>query len=173
MMYKTYYNSPLGKLILISDGTYLTNLLLEASDYSEETIENDNLKVFKEIKSWLTTYFNGIQIENKNLPLKPTGSEFRTLVWDYLLTIPYGKTVTYKEIANFISKKTKKSPCPQAIGGAVGNNNIPIIIPCHRVVGTNKNLTGYTGGLHIKKKLLELEGINTSEYTMPKKRGER
>lgn len=171
MKYKTYYFSPIGKLTLISDGTYLTDLLLENSIYEEENLINkDELKVFKETRVWLTKYFKGEVVSIDNLKLKPTGSNFRELVWDYLCKIPYGELVTYKEIAEFISKKTKKLPCPQAVGGAVGHNRIPIIIPCHRVIGTDKNLTGYTGGIDIKITLLKIEGVNIEEYKMPRRK---
>ncbi len=167
--FKSYYNSPIGTLTLISDGTYLTNLLLENSEFDEETIEENNLEIFLKTKNWLTDYFKGKEMNASDLPLKLDGTPFRKLVWNYLINIPYNTVKTYGNIAKEISLKMGKNPCAQAIGNAVGHNKIPIIIPCHRVVGNNKNLTGYTGGISIKMKLLNLEGINIDEYKLPKK----
>ena len=96
---------------------------------------------------------------NTELPLRPMGTEFRRLVWKFLLEIPYGKTITYGEISKKIAKaKNIEKMSAQAIGGAVGHNPISIIIPCHRVIGANGSLTGYAGGIEIKRKLLEIEG---------------
>lgn len=172
-LYKSYYNSPLGCLTLISDGIYLTELLLPSLKKISNTDieENDTLEIFIKIKSWLNSYFKGEKMTIENLPLKLVGTDFQKLVISRIMKIPYKELVTYKDIAKYISEQTGKNPCPQAVGGAIGHNKIPIIIPCHRVVGTNKNLTGYTGGIDIKIKLLELEGINTLEYKMPKMRG--
>ena len=112
-------------------------------------------------------------IEPKNpgkLPfIRLIGTDFRVRVWQALLDIPYGKLVTYGDLAKKIYKDdTNKSLGARAIGGAVGHNPIPVIVPCHRVIGANNNLTGYTGGIDVKVKLLNLEGIDTAQYKLPK-----
>lgn len=130
----------------------------------EDICEN---KIFDEAKKWLDIYFS--REEPKFTPkLNIKGSEFRKDVWKILLEIPYGKTLTYKAIAEklVMSGKYKKMSA-QAVGGAVGHNPISIIIPCHRVVGASGSLTGYAGGLDRKVKLLELEGVNMNKFFMP------
>lgn len=105
----------------------------------------------------------------KELPLAPIGNEFRQAVWKILCEIPYGEVTTYGEIAKKIAKIMNKSAMSaQAVGGAVGKNPVSIIIPCHRVVGTNGSLTGYAGGIDIKVKLLEHEGADMSKMFVPK-----
>lgn len=130
----------------------------------EDICEN---KIFDETKKWLDIYFS--REDPKFTPkLNIKGSEFRKDVWKILLEIPYGKTLTYKAIAEklVMSGKYKKMSA-QAVGGAVGHNPISIIIPCHRVVGASGSLTGYAGGLDRKVKLLELEGVNMNKFFMP------
>lgn len=130
----------------------------------EDICEN---KIFDETKKWLDIYFS--REEPKFTPkLNIKGGEFRKDVWKILLEIPYGKTLTYKAIAEklVMSGKYKKMSA-QAVGGAVGHNPISIIIPCHRVVGASGSLTGYAGGLDRKVKLLELEGVNMNKFFMP------
>lgn len=143
---------------MASDGKSLTGLWFEGQKYFEATLHtepqtDDSLEVFKTAKDWLNRYFKGENPKISELSLAPDGSEFRQKVWEILCTIPYGSTMTYKEIAN----KLGLNMSPQAIGGAVGHNPISIIIPCHRVIGTNGSLTGYAGGIERKIKLLELE----------------
>ena len=104
------------------------------------------------------------------LPLAPKGGEFRQMVWKILCEIPSGQVWTYGGIAAMIAARTgKKTMSAQAVGGAVGHNPISIIIPCHRVVGSNGSLTGYAGGLETKIKLLELEGVDMSGLFRPQK----
>ena len=104
------------------------------------------------------------------MPLAPIGGEFRQRVWNILRAIPYGEVITYGDIAKKIAaKRNKKSMSSQAVGGAVGHNPISIIIPCHRVVGSNGSLTGFSGGIHMKVKLLELEGVDMARLFVPKK----
>ena len=104
------------------------------------------------------------------LPLRPIGSEFRQDVWNILREIPYGQVITYGDIAKKIAvKRNIQSMSGQAVGGAVGHNPISIIIPCHRVVGSNGSLTGFSGGINTKVKLLELEGVDMSRFFVPKK----
>lgn len=150
MNYTDHYNSPIGKLTLETDGEFLTGLW-----FSEKLgVENKTLPIFKETKKWLDIYFKG---KNPDFTpkIKLEGSAFRHSVWKILQEIPYGTTVTYKYIAQ---KVFKDKICAQAVGNAVGHNPISIIVPCHRVIGTNGSLTGYAGGLERKVKLLQLEG---------------
>ncbi len=176
MFYYTYEDSPLGKLTLASsDGKNLTGLWIEKQKYYAEKApdkkeKKDNLPIFIATKDWLHRYFNGEKPRISELPLSPEGGEFRQMVWNILCEIPYGEVFTYGGIAKRIAQKTgKKAMSAQAVGGAVGHNPISIIIPCHRVVGTNGSLTGYTGGLDIKIKLLELEKVDMSCLFRPKK----
>ncbi len=171
--YKTTYKSPLGKLTIASNADNITGVWLEGQKNFEASIKNNtilknnNLKVFIQTKEWLNRYFNKERPEISEIPMAPTGTPFQLDVWDILCKIPYGKTVTYKEIAEVIaSKYNKKSMSAQAIGGAVGHNPIAIIIPCHRVIGSNGKLTGYTGGLNNKIKLLTLENEEYKQLSL-------
>lgn len=155
MMYIQYYDSPLGKMLLAADEIGLIGVWFEHQKYYanglEEPVEKET-ETLKETKKWLDLYFSGQQ-PNYLPPLHMIGTKFQKKVWSILLQISYGKTMTYKEIANQFSKTMSA----QAIGGAVGHNKISILIPCHRVVGTNGSLTGYAGGIERKEKLLKLE----------------
>ena len=163
MIYTTHYKSPIGDLLLASKDNKLIGLWIEGqkyymSNFLEEMKENDNDKTLLKAKKWLDRYFNKEKPSIKELELNPMGSEFRQAVWKILCEIPYGKVTTYKEIAEEIAKqKGIAKMSAQAVGGAVGHNPISIIIPCHRVVGTNGDLTGYAGGIDKKKYLLEHE----------------
>lgn len=161
-MYKSIYNSPVGKLYMVSDGKSLVGLWIEGQKYFYSTIDCEltekDLPVFDKTKNWLDRYFRGEKPSPKELYLAPQGSDFRQCVWKILCEIPYGKTCTYSDIAKKFSDKMSA----QAIGGAVGHNPISIIIPCHRVLGKNGSLTGYAGGLDIKEKLLKLENVKIS-----------
>lgn len=170
MIYKTTYNSPIGNLTLASDGDNLVGLWLEGQKYFCDTInetmhENNNLKIFYNTKIWLDKYFAGKRPDIFELDLSPYGTDFRQTVWKILCEIPYGEVTTYGRIAAEIAQqKGLKSMSAQAVGGAVGHNPISIIIPCHRVVGTNGNLTGYAGGINTKIKLLELEKVDITKF---------
>ena len=167
MYYSTRYSSPLGAITIASDGENLIGLWLEG----QKIIENNDLNIFIVTKEWLDRYFAGEKPKISELQLAPNGGEFRKLVWDILCEIPYGETITYGEIAKKVAfKMNKKSMSSQAVGGAVGHNPISIIIPCHRVMGTNGNLTGYAGGIDKKIKLLEHEGVDISKLFVPAKR---
>lgn len=156
MVYSCHYSSPVGILTLESDGNALTGLSFQNKSYSQE----DKLPIFDETIKWLDIYFNG-QDPGFTPRLAPEGTEFRKTVWDILLTIPYGKTISYGQIAKQIAEeKGMPRMSAQAVGGAVGHNPIAIIIPCHRVIGSDGSLTGYGGGLDLKIRLLELEGNN-------------
>ncbi len=161
-MYKSKLNSPLGILTLTSDGEQLTGLFIENQKYflsgMTNLIQKDNLEIFNKTKNWLERYFKGENPSINELKLSPSGTEFQKVVWKYLLTVPYGKTITYKELGKIVAKKIgKNSMSAQAIGTAVGHNPISIIIPCHRVIGTDETLTGYAGGIEKKAYLLKLE----------------
>ena len=175
MYYRTTYSSPVGKLTLASDGENLIGLWIEGQKYYGASISGDiiargELPVFDAAKNWLDGYFAGERPAVSALPLAPIGGEFRRGVWELLLGIPYGQVITYGEIAKrMASKLGRTSMSSQAVGGAVGHNPISIIIPCHRVVGSNGSLTGYAGGVGTKIKLLELEGIDLSGFSVPKK----
>ena len=172
-MYTKTYNSPLGLMRMKSDGIYLTGLWFEGSKDDKKNqgkYINKDLPIFEKTKKWLDIYFSGkkpdftpkYKIEN----LTP----FREQVINIMNKIPYGKVVTYKDIADEIAtSKGIKQMSAQAVGGAVGWNPICIIIPCHRVVGKNSSLTGYGGGIQNKVKLLEIEKNDMSKFTIPTK----
>ena len=172
MMYKSIYNSPLGPITLVSDGENLIGLYLEGQVHFEQTIKEevitrDDLSVFMLINNWLDKYFAGEAIEIGNLPLRLEGSPFRKSVWQILSRIPYGKLITYGDIAKEMALLTgKERMSAQAVGNAVGHNPISIIVPCHRVIGTDGKLTGYAGGLDLKIKLLEIEGHSIDKETL-------
>ena len=150
--------SPLGKIILASDGSSLTGLWFEGQKHLPDMTAltpAPELGVFSQTEQWLNRYFAGEKPDPKELPLSPSGSEFQKRVWDLLLQIPYGQLTTYGTLAKSLNCRSA-----QAVGGAVSRNPISIIIPCHRVVGQNKTLTGYAGGLNRKQWLLELEKAN-------------
>ena len=160
MNYISKYDSPIGEITLISDGENLTGLYIKGqTENINEAIYNDDLEIFYKTKEWLNKYFSGIQPRIK-IPIKLEGTEFRRQVWDILLEIPYGKTITYGDIAKKIAlKRNIKRMSAQAVGGAVGHNPISIIVPCHRVIGSKGSLTGYAGGIDLKIKLLEIEKV--------------
>ena len=156
-----HYESPLGGVLLAADEIGLTGLWFDGQKYFARGLPADRVEretpALLEAKRWLDIYFSGKE-PDFTPPLHPIGSAFRQSVWEILLQIPYGKTTTYGEIAS-----------AQAVGGAVGHNEISIIIPCHRVVGTNGSLTGYAGGIDKKGKLLELEQTDMTGFFVPKK----
>jgi len=166
MYYSTTYLSTMGKITLACDGVNLAGLWFVGQKYYGSSIpeamaENNDIPVFAAAKNWLDRYFAGEKPAISELPLAPAGSEFRQDVWKILCEIPYGEVTTYGVIAKkMAAKMNRKSMSSQAVGGAVGHNPISIIIPCHRVVGSNGSLTGYAGGIGIKKKLLELEAVD-------------
>lgn len=158
---------------MASDGTALTGLWFDgqkcfADTVLEEHIEK-SLPIFDDVSKWLDIYFGGKEPDFMPLVTFET-TPFRKAVWDILVTIPYGKTMTYGEIADIIAgQKGIDKMSAQAIGGAVGHNPVSIIIPCHRVVGTGGSLTGYAGGIDKKIQLLKLEKTDMSGLFVPKK----
>ncbi|WAW10823.1 methylated-DNA--[protein]-cysteine S-methyltransferase [Oxalobacter vibrioformis] len=175
MFYLTTCSSPLGRITLASDGAHLVGLWIKGQKYfgaslDDNVAEKPDLPVFSRARKWLDAYFAGEKPPVSGLPLAPHGGRFRKAVWDILCDIPYGEYMTYGEIARkMASRMNKKSMSSQAVGGAVGHNPISIIIPCHRVVGSNGSLTGYAGGISKKIRLLELEGVDTSRFSVPAK----
>lgn len=156
MLFLTHYASPLGPILLAADETGLTGLWFEGQKYFPSFLGVDyqekETPILTETARWLDVYFSGKDPDILP-PLHPQGSPFRQTVWDILLTIPRGQTMTYGEIARRLGVHSA-----QAVGGAVGHNPISILIPCHRVVGSDGSLTGYAGGLDRKTRLLQLEG---------------
>lgn len=165
------YQSPIGWLTLASDGDKLTGLWIEQQKYFGSTLEEDyqqkQLPIFQQVFAWLDTYFDG-KNPKTTFPLAPAGSAFRQAVWKLLLQIPYGQVTTYGTLANQLEQQTGKHVSAQAVGGAVGHNPIGIIIPCHRVVGVSGSLTGYAGGIDKKIYLLQLEGVPTEDFSVPR-----
>ena len=161
MVYTWHYDSPLGGITLASDGDALLGLWLDGQNIFATTLDKERqeklLPVFEDTCRWLDIYFSG-KDPGFTPKLHVSTTEFRKKVWEILLTIPYGKTMTYGEIASRIAReKGVKQMSAQAVGGAVGHNPISLIIPCHRVIGANGNLTGYAGGIDKKARLLQME----------------
>ena len=159
MYYSTNYESPLGEMLIVSDGETICGVWISGQKHFKstvvgKTIQDDDLTIFKKAKQWFEDYFNG-KNPQINFQLKPEGSKFRQKVWKILSEIPYGETLTYGEIASQISPNMSA----QAVGGAVGRNPISILIPCHRVLGSDRKLTGYAAGLDKKIELLKIENI--------------
>ncbi len=158
------YTSPLGQITLGSSGNELMGLWFDDSEYFGNTLANlyqkKSLPIFDQTKQWLDCYFSGKE-PDFTPALKLIGSPFQISVWQILLQIPYGQMMTYGEIAKILAhERGIKSLSAQAVGGAVGRNPISLIIPCHRVIGSNGNLTGYAAGLDKKAYLLNLEQSN-------------
>uniref|UniRef100_UPI00402712F7 methylated-DNA--[protein]-cysteine S-methyltransferase n=1 Tax=Candidatus Scatomorpha intestinigallinarum TaxID=2840923 RepID=UPI00402712F7 len=157
MDYVARLASPVGELTLASDGEVLTGLWIAGQKYHSAGLGLESrevrLPVFEAAAAWLERYFSGERPEPRELPLAPRGSDFRQRVWRLLLEIPGGELATYAELASRLSTS------PRAVGSAVGRNPISIIIPCHRVVGSDGSLTGYAAGLDVKLQLLRREGV--------------
>ncbi len=169
MRFSTMIPSPVGTLIALSDGTSLVGLWIEGQKHfpcplsAKSGNGADELPVFSALRKWLKNYFSGKRPPIDALPLAPAGTAFQLGVWLLLRDIPYGEVVSYGELANMaVSCGTASRACARAIGYAAGRNPISIVVPCHRVVGANGALTGYAGGIEIKRRLLELEGVPLS-----------
>ena len=162
MRYFTHYTSPVGELLLASDGENLTGLWLDGQKYyaaglNADAAQSDSLPTFQQTKRWLDDYFAGKNPDPTVIPLAPQGSEYRRRIWGLLCEVPYGDITAYGKLAFDYNRKYNCATSPRAVGGAVGHNPISIIIPCHRVIGANDLLTGYAGGIDAKRFLLELE----------------
>ena len=165
------YASPLGIITMGSNGKQLTGLWFEGQKHFGDTLcdqpSHHALPIFDEARTWLDVYFQGKR-PTFTPPILLNDTPFRRSVWQLLLTIPYGETTTYKDIARqWARQHGVKSMSNQAVGGAVGRNPISIIIPCHRVIGANGSLTGYAGGLDRKRWLLQWEQQNTDKFFIP------
>ncbi len=172
MTYIYHYDSPLGGITLSSNGKELTGLWFDGQKYFGDTLpkvyEKKYLPIFEQVTRWLDIYFSG-KAPDFTPPLCMDTTPFRKTVWEIMLTIPFGKTMTYGEIAEQIAKqKGLRKMSAQAVGGAVGHNSISLIIPCHRVVGANGSLTGYAGGIDKKVQLLQLEKTDMTKLFVPK-----
>ena len=173
MIFTQHYESPLGGILLAADDIGLTGLWFEGQKYFARTLDavhqEQETAVLSEARRWLDVYFSGRK-PDFTPPLHPVGSPFRRAVWELLLQIPYGQTTTYGALAQQLAaKQGKPRMSAQAVGGAVGHNEISIIIPCHRVVGTSGSLTGYAGGIEKKVRLLQLEHVDMSRFFVPTK----
>ena len=173
MTYIQHYSSPLGGILLAADEIGLTGLWFDGEKYFADNLPAEHAErqtpILAEAARWLDIYFTGKE-PGFTPPLHPICSPFRQAVWEILLQIPYGRTTTYGEIARQLAEKQgREKMSAQAVGGAVGHNEISVIIPCHRVVGTSGSLTGYAGGIDKKVKLLELERADMCGFFIPKK----
>lgn len=163
MNYIHHSSTLLGNITMSSDGTALTGLWFDGQKYFGAGLTGESvqkkLPVFEQTEQWLELYFRRIA-PDFTPPLAMNTTPFRKAVWEILLTIPYGQVMTYKEIAARIAEQKGLSHMSsQAVGGAVGHNPISLIIPCHRVIGSDGSLTGYAGGLDRKKRLLDMENV--------------
>ncbi len=169
-LYKSSYTSPIGEIILVSDGIALHALDFVGQKYylfglDENSLEEKDFPIFDDTKNWLDIYFSGKE-PDFTPKLQLTGSPFRQLISKLMLKIPYGQTSTYgslaKEAAVILGKERMSA---QAVGGAVSHNPISIIVPCHRVLGSDGSLTGYAGGIERKIFLLSNEKSGVSNYS--------
>ena len=173
MQYISYYQSPLGKILLAADRTGITRAWFKDQQYYAHGLDAEHTEkstpVLEDAKRWLDLYFSGKEPDFMP-PLHPSGTPFQMEVWDILRQIPYGTAMTYGEIAKKIARRRGiPHMSAQAAGGAVGRNPVSILIPCHRVVGSNGSLTGYAGGIDRKLKLLALEKAPVEAYFIPEK----
>ncbi len=172
MHYTSIYQSPVGEMLLAADDTGVVGAWFKNEKYYAHCLDKENqsgeTSVIKELKRWLDVYFQGKK-PNFEPPLHMIGTPFQMEVWNILREIPYGTTTTYNEIAKKIARnRGLPRMSAQAVGTAVGKNNINLIVPCHRVVATNNSLAGYAGGMDRKITFLKLEGAFKDEYFVPK-----
>ncbi len=173
MQFIHYYDSPLGKILLAADEAGLTGLWFEGQKYYASNLAQvhteEDLPVLADARRWLDCYFSG-EAPDFFPSLHFIGTDFQKEVWELLLAIPYGKTMTYGQIAKELARRRGLTHMSsQAVGGAVGHNPLSIIVPCHRVVGAKGSLTGYAGGILRKTALLKLEGTDPDSFFIPKK----
>ncbi len=169
IIYTTFYSSPFGDMFLAQKDGALVGLWFEGQKYYSaaisEAVPKDDDKTLVKVKRWLDRYFAGQKPDAAELALAPAGSDFRQAVWAVLRKIPYGKTISYGDIARTLAnRKGFEQVSARAVGGAVAHNPVSVIIPCHRVVGSDGKLTGYAGGIDKKIKILELEGVNMAMF---------
>ena len=173
MQYTCHYQSPLGDILLASDDIGVTGLWFDGQKYYAYNmvppVEEKETAALIEAKRWLDVYFSGKEPDFQP-PIHFVGTPFQCEVWEILQTIPYGRTITYGQIARRLAEKRGLPHfSSQAVGGAVGRNHISLIVPCHRVVGADGSLTGYAGGVKRKVALLELEHTDMDMLYVPKK----
>ena len=163
-----HYHSPLGGMTLTGDGNTVTGAWFDGQKYFGEAgaanrlaerLSDEGVPLPEAVAAWLDCYFKGINPGEMPEVAFPEVSPFRRQVWALLCRIPYGKLVTYGDISREIERETGHRVSAQAVGGAVGHNPISVIVPCHRVIGSDGSLTGYAGGLVRKVELLRLEGV--------------
>lgn len=163
MKYKYIYNNKVGGITIYAENDYLVGLVLPTQNprsNDEEYIQNKEAIIIKKVIKWLDMYFNG-KNPKIDFKIKLSGTDFQIEVWKLLKSISYGMTDTYGNLAKKLAiKRNRKKMSPQAVGNAISKNPISIIIPCHRVIGSNGNLIGYAGGIDLKKQLLEIEKSN-------------
>lgn len=177
MIYRITYRSLIGEMTIACDGEqkHIVGLWIEGQKYflgslTEEPVMQEGIPVLQKAVGWLDAYFAGKKPDIRELPLALRGSAFRQEVWKILCEIPYGGVMTYGEIAKKMAVRMgRETMSAQAVGGAVAHNPISVIIPCHRVVGTNGSLTGYAGRIDKKIKLLKHEGVDTTVFFVPEK----
>ncbi len=173
MVFIQNYDSPMGRILIAADEKGICGLWFYDQKYFAKDLESQREEkqtdVLLEAKCWLDLYFSGKKPDF--LPsLHPVGTAFQQEVWKILSSIPYGKTMTYQEISQILAKRRgMEKMAAQAVGRAISHNKISLLIPCHRVIGKNKSLIGYAGGLEKKRKLLELEGIDFNTFSKKKK----
>ena len=160
MEYCCFIPSPLGEILLASNGEAITGLWFSDRRSPEGLVRDDSLPIFSLTRTWLDRYWAGEAPAPAEIPISLSGTSFALAVWEELKTMPYGKTISYGEIARRLAPKSPSGKMSaQAVGGAVGRNPISIIVPCHRVIGSGGKMVGYDGGLHRKTALLKLEGF--------------
>jgi len=172
MHYTSMYQSPVGEILLAADDIGIVGIWFKDEKYFAYCLDKENepreTPVIRELKKWLAIYFQGEEPDFVP-PIHMIGTPFQIEVWSILREIPYGATTTYNEIAKRIAKNRGIAHMSaQAVGTAVGKNNINLIVPCHRVVGTNNSLAGYAGGIDKKITFLKLEGAFKDEFFVPK-----
>lgn len=166
VFYRSRYVSPLGDMVIVCDNQSVKGIWFEdqkhyGSNYELSKISNEKNDVNDDVETWLDSFFLRKNPVITSLKLAPDVTEFQKEVLDILMEIPYGKLISYKEVADKISQRRKDGKTSaRAVGGAVGRNPISIIIPCHRVIGSDGSLTGYAGGIDRKIELLSIEGID-------------
>jgi len=148
----SHVESPIGTLLLTGDGLRLQEIVFPGEDRRPKDGSEERAEPFREVARQLAAYFEGA-LKEFDLELAPQGTPFQLRVWEELQHIPYGETISYGELAQRIGN----SSASRAVGAANGRNPIPIVIPCHRVIGAGGSLTGFGGGLETKRTLLELE----------------
>lgn len=172
MHYTSLYRSPVGEILLAADEIGVVGVWFRDEKYYACCLDKENepgeTPIMNGLKKWLDIYFQGKEPDFVP-PLHMIGTPFQIEVWNILREIPYGTTTTYNEIAKKIAiNRGLERMSAQAVGTAVGKNNINLIVPCHRVVGTNNSLAGYAGGIDKKIKFLKLEGAYQDKYFVPK-----